>query len=395
MPNHDPKPPDGDSTRPDNYPNHPDSATPSLKEKLLQKIKGHGSLPFYEFMETALYDPAQGYYAKSEEQVGRDGDFFTSVSVGPLFGQLLARRFLKWWEEHGQPEVWRILELGAHDGKLAADILSTILKLSPPAWKSLEYAIAEPLALLRQAQSKRLENLASQLLIRPSLEEVSSTRLPGIAFSNEVLDALPFHLVRMTADGWKELHVASSEDEFTFLPRSIPPESELATKLQTLGTNFPENYQTELRTNFPAFLQSVSQCLSNGFFLFIDYGFAAPEYYDTHRTTGTLRTFSKHTAAENPLDRPGEIDITAHVDFTDLARAAAAINYQPAKFTNQGSYLTHLAKPLILDGGLADQKSIAQFQTLTHPAHLGAKFHAIELNKNAEISATTEHRLAL
>ncbi len=394
MPDYDPKTPHGDSSRPENYPNHPHTATPSLKEKIFHEIGLHGSLPFPEFMDMALYDPALGYYARSEKQVGREGDFFTSVSVGPLFGQLLARRFLKWWEQNGRPAKWRILELGGHDGKLAADILTTLRALSPSAWESLEYTIPEPLPGLRDAQSKRLEKLAANLHIRPSLEEIS-TPLPGIAFGNEILDALPFHLVKMIDGKWHELHVGAEGSALALVPRPTPADSPLTDKLQILGTGFPENYQTELRTNFPAFLETVSQCLTDGMLLFIDYGFAAPEYYDTHRTTGTLRTFSKHKAAEDPLDRPGEIDITAHVDLTDLARAAATISYHPQEFTSQGSYQTHHAKPLILDNGLSDPKTIAHFQTLTHPAHLGAKFHAIEFTKTATTPSQVTRRLAL
>ena len=127
----------------------------------------------------------------------------------------------------------------------------------------------------------------------------------------------------------------------------------------------------------------------------MDYGFAAPEYYDVSRTTGTLRTFSRHRAAEDPLDRPGSLDITAHVDFTSLAHEAGKLGLSPTSFFSQSSYLTHLAKPLILGGHLNDPKRIAQFQTLTHPAHLGGKFHAIEFRENSEIPDLVKHRLAL
>src|SRR5690606_35455486 len=116
-----------------------------------------------------------------------------------------------------------------------------------------------------------------------------------------------------------ELHVGISEGKLSFT--RLPPSPALAEKLRSLGAHlpegsgFPEGYQTELRTTFPAFLESVSACLTKGLLLFLDYAFAAPEYYDPQRATGTLRTFSKHRAAEDPLEKPGEIDITAHVDL--------------------------------------------------------------------------------
>ncbi len=367
-----------------------------MSEKILTKLRTDNSIPFPDYLDLVLYDPTSGYYARSDSQVGRTGDFYTSVSVGPLFGRLLARRFLKWWEENGQPARWRILEIGAHDGKLAADILTTLRELSPTAWQSLEYAIPEPLPRLREAQKARIDDLAAKLLIRPSITEISSESLPGIAFGNEILDALPFHLVKMIDGNWQELHVRSEKNnELCFVPQPVLPDSDLSEKLRALGNGFPENYTTEIRTAFLPFLNAVSSCLTDGMLLFIDYGFAAPEYYDTQRVTGTLRTFSKHTAGENPLERPGEIDITAHVDFTDLTRAASANGYIPIEFSTQSSYLTHLAKPLILSGGLSDPKSISQFQSLTHPAHLGGKFHAIEFITPGESPPPVTHRLAL
>ena len=123
MPNDRPQPPHRSRSRIEDYPNESTPATPSfpsLLEKLIARIAEHGPLPFSEYMKSALYDPEQGYYATGTEKVGREGDFFTSVSVGPLFGELLAHRFVRHWEEIGKPARWRIMEVGAHDGKLAS-----------------------------------------------------------------------------------------------------------------------------------------------------------------------------------------------------------------------------------------------------------------------------------
>jgi SAM-dependent MidA family methyltransferase len=387
MPDAIPKPPTGDLPFPQDYPNPPDSATPSLREKILSAIAERGSLPFPEYLGIALYDPELGYYARAGTQVGREGDFYTSVSVGPLFGRLLARRFLTWWEGNGKPANWRMLEIGAHDGMLAADILSEIRALSPEAWQSLEFAIAEPLPRLRDLQKTRLQGLASRLLISADFAGIAAHPLPGITFGNEILDALPFHVVERNGGSWKELHViADGNGNLAMEPRDTSIE---------LGNDFPEGYRTEVRTNFPEFIREISSCLTDGLLLFADYGFAAPEYYDSSRSSGTLRTFSSHQAGEDPFAAPGEADITAHVDFTDLAKAAIAAGFFPTAFSSQGSYLTHLAKPMILGGGMDDAKTIAQFRSLTHPAHLGARFHIIEMERAAEIPPEVAHRLAL
>ncbi|MBG7608952.1 MAG: SAM-dependent methyltransferase [Verrucomicrobia bacterium] len=391
MPESDKQPPEGECSCPEDYLNPLDSATPSLDECIRDKIASHGNISFPKFLDLALYHPTLGYYARTDSQVGKKGDFYTSVSVGPLFGKLLARRFLDWWEGNGKPTSWRILEIGAHDGKLAVDILTTLREISSEASETLEYAISEPLPRLRKAQRERLTPIAKRLHLASSLSELSSSPLPGIAFGNEILDALPFHLVEFISEEWREVHVGIGEEGSLELSNG----NHASPLCEKLGNGFPENYRTEIRTNFRAFLESVRSCLTDGLLLFIDYGFAAPEYYDTQRTTGTLRTFSKHKAAEDPLDRPGELDITAHVDFTDLARAAAQIGYFPTAFSNQGSYLTHLAKPLILSGAFEEPKTIAQFQALTHPAHLGGKFHAIELTKTGSVPPEVAHRLAL
>lgn len=358
-----------------------------MREKIHTAINERGGIPFPDYLGIVLYDPELGYYAREGTQVGRKGDFYTSVSVGSLFGRLLARRFLGWWEENGSPAHWRLLEIGAHDGTLAADILSEIRVLSPEAWQGLEYAIAEPLPRLRDLQKTRLQSLASRLLIAAEFAGIATQPLPGIAFGNEILDALPFHLIERIGGSWKELHVVADETgKLALEPRETSID---------LGSAFPEGYRTEVRTNFREFLGKISECLSDGLLLFADYGFAAPEYYDSSRSSGTLRTFSSHKAGEDPFATPGETDITAHVDFTNLAQAAIGLSYSPTVFTSQGSYLTHLAKPMILGGGMDDPKTIAQFRSLTHPAHLGARFHMIEMERVAKIPPDVAHRLAL
>jgi SAM-dependent MidA family methyltransferase len=363
-----------------------------VREKIDLVLIKHGFISFPAFLDIALYHPEYGYYAKNTSQVGRDGDFYTSVSVGPLFGQLLARRFIRWWMDQGKPANWRILEIGAHDGKLGADILQTIANISPEAWQTLEYATVEPLPILRDAQQKRLSSLAAKLNLACDFQTLSNHPLPGIAFGNEILDALPFHLIRRVENEWQELYVSA---DWELIGKPITPTSPLGLKTTLLGNEFPENYQTEIRTNYAQFLSKISKCISDGLLLYIDYGFAAPEYYDTHRTRGTLRTFSKHQAAEDPLDSPGTRDITAHVDFTDLAREAETIGWHPTHFSNQGSYLTHLSTEMIQSGELNDPKVIAQFRSLTHPAHLGASFHVIEFEKTKEPTPQVVHRLAL
>ena len=176
---------------------------------LRERIAAHGPLDFAGFMATALYHPELGYYARQARQVGRGGDFFTSVSLGPLFGDLLARRFLRWWQEAGHPENWRVVECGAHDGTLAADVLTALGSLAPAAFSGLQYAIPEPLPRLQAAQRETLRPFAERVRLLTNPAELAAQPLPGIAFGNEVLDALPFHVVEWQADGWHLCRVGS------------------------------------------------------------------------------------------------------------------------------------------------------------------------------------------
>lgn len=372
-------------------------ATPSLGAILAARIERDGPLGFSDFMAEALYDPAQGYYARETRQVGRGGDFFTSVSVGPLFGELLARRFLREWAESGSPARWRIIECGAHDGTLAADILGAISRLAPQALAALEYAIPEPLPLLQVAQRQTLDGFRGTARFIADASELFAEPLPGVAFGNELLDALPFRVVEWQAGGWRDCRIATDASGKFVWDTSVPCELEA---LAVLGTHFPEGYRTEVRTNYGGFLEPLTRCLTCGLLVWPDYGFARPEYYHPDRKAGTLRTFSKHRAAEDPLATPGEIDITAHVDFTAVSEAAIALGCQPIVFRNQGAWLTEIGRAwLLAQEGNPDAAALRQFQTLSHPAHLGGSFHVLELAWNSPArSATTPeiwHRLGI
>lgn len=312
-------------------------------------------------MGTALYDPADGYYARPAGQVGRGGDFYTSVSTGPLFGRLLARHIDTWHRAAGSPARWRIIECGANDGSLAAD-LSTAL---PAA----EYVIVEPLPLMAAAQRERLPGV--RVVADPAL--LAHDPLPSFILGNEVIDALPFHVVESDGCGWHELCVALDEaGRFTWRP--APIDCDLPPR--------PAGYRTELRRSVASFLAPLAATLNEGRMLWIDYGFPRDDYYHEARTTGTLRTFSRHRAAEDPLDSPGAIDITAHVDFDALAEELRALGGRVLRFEPQGRFLTELARPWLLglEGRSDDaaRKELLAFQTLTHPGHLGARFHVME-----------------
>lgn len=325
----------------------------------------------------ALYDPEEGYYARGSGQVGRGGDFFTSVSVGPLFGMLLARRFHRFWKEIGSPTRWRITECGAHDGTLAADILTALAEISPPACGRLEYLILEPLTALRATQQGKLAGFAPR--VRWECSAAGAEALPGVVFGNELLDALPFHAVTFRDGRWHERSVAlDAEGGFRWELREIGT-GPLADALTALPVALPDGYETEIRTGIRGFLEPLAGLLERGLMVWPDYGFVRADYYHPARTTGTMRTFARHRAGENPLESPGTRDITAHVDFTTVAGAITCLGGTPAPLASQGRWLTEIAREwLLAQEGRPDAALLRQFQTLTHPGHLGRGFAVLE-----------------
>lgn len=366
------------------YPIGPPPATPSLEDLLHGKIRARGPLSFPDYLMDHLYHPELGYYPNAVRNIGRSGDFFTSVSVGPLFGELLARRFLRHFREIGGPTRWRLIECGAHDGSLAADVLGALQRLDPAACSGLEYVIPEPLETLRRAQQDRLAGFSDKLRFPASLDELAADPRPGLAFGNELLDALPFHVVEHRDGRWLECRVAiGTGDKLTWKSMEIE-DPRLAAALEKIGVDFPNGYRTEVRTCYADFLAPLARALDQGRMIWPDYGFARADYYHPDRRSGTLRTFQDHRAGEDPFVSPGSCDVTAHVDFTAVAEAATTLGGRAVEFTRQGTWLTGIAREWLMDQeGKPDAAALRQFQTLTHPAHLGGSFQVIELSWQA------------
>jgi SAM-dependent MidA family methyltransferase len=318
---------------------------------------------------------------------------------------LLAGRFSQWWRAAGKPRRWRLLECGAYDGSLARDVLQALAAQEPAALESLEYAICEPLPALRTRQAETLAPWAGKLrhATHPETLAAAADPAPGIVFGNELLDALPFRIATVRRGRWIEQLVAPDPAAATRWQWHDGPEIPAGTSPLPPAHLFPEGYRSEWRGDFQAFLEPLTRCLCGGLMLWTDYGFAAPEYYHPDRRTGTLRTFHQHQAGEDPLRDPGSRDITAHVDFTELTRAARALGWQLTHFASQGSWLTGLAREWLLEqerAGHIDPALLRNFHTLTHPAQLGARFHAIEFAWNDPAAtppapAAEQDRLAL
>jgi SAM-dependent MidA family methyltransferase len=325
-------------------------------------------------MEGALYEPRLGYYSSGAARLGRSGDFFTSVSVGACFGELLADQFRTIWEELGSPAEFAIVEQGAHEGRLAADVLGYLEAAAPECFAAIRYTIVGAFEPERVRQRERLGRWLDHL---DWAEGLGVGEFEGVFFCNELIDAFPFHVVRFSEGVWRERCVGLAADRsFAWVDRAIG-EEELRRACEVLGCDFAEGYTTEVRTGVATWLAGVGRSLGRGVVLVIDYGYSHEDYYAPERTEGTMRCFRGHVASDDPFGGVGETDITAHVDFTSLDEAAAELGFAVEELRDQGSYLVELARPRLLamerDQNV-DAAWVRQFQTLTHPGMMGRGF---------------------
>jgi SAM-dependent MidA family methyltransferase len=351
-----------------------------LVQVIRDQIDAGGPMTFAAFMEQALYHPTLGYYSSGRCSIGRRGDYYTSVSVGPLFGRLLAAQFAELWTALGRPDGFTIVEQGAHDGTFARDVLEAARQHHPDFFAAIRYAVIEPFPILRARQEEKLSAFARQLSWHNSLEELPPFR--GVHFSNELLDALPVHLVRWNGDEWLERRVINDGETFAFVDLPLSSAG-LAERIREIPTSLAAGYETEVNLLAIDWVASLAAKLTQGFMLIADYGFARDEFYAPHRSSGTLRSFSQHRAHRSPLERPGEADITAHVEWTSLAECAEANDLTIAGFADQNHFITGLlAGDLGAEfGPNSDEKSRRALQTLLHPQHLGMSFQFLALSK--------------
>ena len=334
-------------------------------------------------MEIALYHEPGGYYARpGVRRVGQEGDFFTSISVGPAFGTLLAHRIIDLWERNGSPAEFVIVEPGPEEGQLAGDILQEIATASPACHQAVTYHLLEPFESKHQVLREKLASLdPEKVQIHASSEEIPGAF--GIVLANEILDALPVHLLELREGTWHERLVNAEEGKLSWSTRPCRNPT-LLEAVRPFTATLPEGYQTEVCLGYQSLLASLASSIARGVLLFLDYGFSSADFYHPDRTEGTLQVYAKHAVNDDPFHEPGQCDLTTHVDFSRVLAGAAAIGLQATDFRTQESYLTTLAMPLFSAPEAphsSDPSFIRQFRTLTHPSLLGGRFHALELTK--------------
>jgi SAM-dependent MidA family methyltransferase len=323
-----------------------------LVESIRDTIRAEGPQSFAWFMQQALYHPEHGYYSSGRCAIGREGDYYTNVSVGPLFGQLLASQFSEIWERLGKMNDFAIVEQGAHDGQFALDVLEFVQKSLPEFFDALHYRVLEPFPILEEQQRRRLKAFGDKVKWLDTPEPFT-----GVHFSNELLDAMP---VRLISDGTEKL-VGLAGEKFVFVERPVDKAVFNQPALDWMG---------EIAAN-----------LQRGCLIAIDYGCTDEDF------RRTVQVRAQHRNLHSPFDSIGEADITMSVDWRSIVERAQANGLRVLGFTDQHHFLTGI----ISQFGTGDwdqsplpdsRKAKRELQTLLHPEMLGRAFQVLALAKN-------------
>jgi SAM-dependent MidA family methyltransferase len=365
---------------------------------IADEIQERGPLTVAAFMDLALYDSERGYYARAAQRSGRAGDFFTSVDVGPIFGELVEAQLAEMGAIlNSESRIWDfdLVEAGAGNARLSADILRAARAHHPTFYESLRLHLVEASGEARAAQHATLGDMADRLA---SSGEALPASFEGVLLANELLDALPVHQVVMRASGLREVYVASGTRRRTGVrppsdPGLSPPlhlvEGPLSTPalaeyLDRLGMTLEPGWRAEINLKAVDWIREAARRLRRGFIILIDYGHDARELYSPAHAGGTLTTFARHqssgpeSAPETPawLRNPGEQDVTAHVDFTSVRAAAEAEGLTTLAFLDQTYFLLGLL-PEIPN----PQSAIRNVKTLVMPGGLGSTHKVLILGK--------------
>ena len=336
-------------------------------------------ISFARFMEFALYAKDLGYYSGVATKLGKSGDFTTAPEMTTLFGATLA----SFASSLNLSKPLRVLEFGAGSGKLAEDFLGAARDLG---LEVTDYFILELSSDLRERQQQRLsgERQVSWLDTPPS-------SFTGLILCNEVLDAMPVPLVVRKNDQWWERGVTIDGDQFVFLDR--PVDQTICVHIPD-AADLPEGYLTEVHPRQEGFVRLLADMLQageGGLAVLIDYGFPAREYYLPQRSGGTLMCHYRHHAHGDPFLHVGLQDITAHVDFTGLARTGLEHGLEVAGYMSQAAFLLSAGLPQWLEKSRPDDAALwlplaNAVQKLTSPAEMGELFKVLLLSSRVGLS---------
>ena len=314
-----------------------------LRGFILSQIEKRGSIPFSQFMEWCLYHPDYGYYRSERMNIGRDGDFYTSPCVHPLFGGLIAKQLSQMSEQWGGP-FFDVVEQGGGRGFLCEDVLQWAKKNSSVFYQRLRYHLIETSPFLLKEQRERLgehEKEGKVFWMDPEAFEEGRVLVEGCFLSNELVDAFPVHQVIFDRGNLKEIYVTQDHGQLKEQWGKLS-DLRIVSYFQSMGITLQEGQRAEVNLKALDWMEKVARCLKKGFVLTIDYGYLAKELYGSHRREGTLLCYTQHQTSENPYERLGEQDITSHVNFTGLIQKGEEVGLRFTGLVPQYQFLIAL-----------------------------------------------------
>jgi len=304
-----------------------------LEEIIIEKIKSDGPLSFHDFMESCLYYPGQGYYTSPKIRLGKQGDYYTSSYVTPVFGAMIARQLEEMWAILGEKK-FMIIEYGAGTGMLAHDILYYIKTHNEKFFELMEYSIIEKSPVMREIEKGIL---TEKVKWYNSINEIPNM-FPGCVLSNELLDNFSIHQVIMDTE-LMEVFVGYRDGFFEMLR---PAEAAIKNYFCDLGVFLPKGFRTEVNLEAVEWMRTIAQYLKEGFVMTIDYGYPSSELYAQDHRQGTLICYHNHRVNEDPYHHIGEQDITAHVNFSALYHTGKKYGLKGCGLANQQEFLIKL-----------------------------------------------------
>lgn len=355
-----------------------------LRARIAEEIRRQGPIPFSRYMELCLYDQELGYYARTKEQFGKAGDFYTSGDVHAVFGRLLARQLDEMWRALDAPSRLNLIELGPGRGLVAQDVLDWAKKKFPDFLDALHYMLVERSASLRARLRERFAQMEAKVSVLGSLEEVLSDAPNAIVFANEFFDALPVEV--MGSEG--ELRIGTEGNKFveTFAAPS-PPVLEF---LDRYGVHPSSGQRSEAALQATDYMRRAVALVPRGFVVAIDYGYTREELL-AGRPASTVRAFRRHALSATPYEAPGEQDITASVNFTALREAGLAAGMDAGHILTQSQFLMGIGEGNefadAFEGARLPQeyaKATLLLKHLVTPAGLGEIFQVLMLRRGIE-----------
>ncbi len=295
-----------------------------LQQLISERIQRGGPITFAEYMRMALYESGYGYYMTGASKIGWAGDYFTSTDVSSLFATCIGRQLYAMWEKLKRPKHFIVLEQGAGRGHLAQGVQAWAQKAAPEFHAALDYRTED----IRAGQDV--------------LDTEQTSDAPSVILSNELIDAFPVHIVEKRGERLYEVFVDVQPEGRLYEVLDEPSAPEVANYLDIYKIpwrTFDDGWRAEINLDALRWVQRTSELVRRGFILIIDYGDKAKALYTAWRRRGTLLCYFQHQANEHPLVRPGEQDITAHVNFSALIDEGRQLGMRLHKFTTQRLWL--------------------------------------------------------